>query len=354
MTDDDKNLAIEKLKLENEKLQCEIRELRRPFYMRPSFWVAAATAVFAIFGMLGQYTISSIRSEQATLNAEKAEKRVKNAKTLEKKSERKNKELIKNKFQLESELALMEEKLQKAQLAFKDTNRKIQDIEDSVPEEQRKLLEEVSYTIDTAQQAIPMARRVVSAESIVDRAIPDGNLNKISDIIELEQNGKVKSLSLQIDITHTWIGDLQVELESPSGKKIILFDRVGGSGDDLFRNFNMSSHPALKDLKGNEIRGQWILHVRDFGAMDTGRFNSWGIEIEEESFDVVLITSGTQKIQTIKAIRQATGLGLMSAKKLFDSIPIEIKQEASKEEAIRIKELLESIGASVEINPSKT
>ncbi len=352
MTDNNKNFAVEKLKLESEKIKCEIRELEKPFYTRPSFWISTATAIFAIFGMLGQYTVYTIRSEKADLNVEKAEKRIKIAKTVEKESELKNKELLKNKAQLESEVVSIKDKLQKAKLALQDTNRRIQEIENDVTAEQRERLEAVSYAIDTAQEAIPKSRQVAIARATVDQMIPDNDINGISSIIDLKQNGKVKSLDIRIDIEHTFIGDLRIELESSSRKKIILFDRTGGATNDLHRWFDISSCPALKDLKDDEIRGQWTLCVKDLSHLDIGRFISWGIEVKKESFDVVLNSYGTSKIQAIKAIRKATGVGLKKAKELVDSVPIEIKQDTSEQEAILLKQLLEPLGASVEIKPN--
>ena len=68
---------------------------------------------------------------------------------------------------------------------------------------------------------------------------------------------------------------------------------------------------------------------------------------EKTSFDVVLAEAGDQKIQVIKVVRDATGLGLKEAKELVDGAPKVIKEGASKAEAEDIKAKLEEQGAKV-------
>ncbi len=67
------------------------------------------------------------------------------------------------------------------------------------------------------------------------------------------------------------------------------------------------------------------------------------------SFNVELKAAGEQKIQVIKALREATGLGLKEAKDLVDAAPKVVKENASKEEAEELKGKLEAAGATVEL-----
>ncbi|MEK7173533.1 MAG: 50S ribosomal protein L7/L12 [Patescibacteria group bacterium] len=67
------------------------------------------------------------------------------------------------------------------------------------------------------------------------------------------------------------------------------------------------------------------------------------------SFNVELKAAGEQKIQVIKALREATGIGLKEAKDLVDAAPKVVKENASKEEAEELKSKLESAGATVEL-----
>jgi large subunit ribosomal protein L7/L12 len=70
---------------------------------------------------------------------------------------------------------------------------------------------------------------------------------------------------------------------------------------------------------------------------------------EQTAFDVVLTGAGDKKIQVIKVVRAATGLGLKEAKALVDEAPKPVKEGVDKEEADKLKADLEEAGASVEV-----
>jgi len=73
-------------------------------------------------------------------------------------------------------------------------------------------------------------------------------------------------------------------------------------------------------------------------------------EVEEKTeFDVILVDAGEKKIPVLKEIRTITGLGLKEAKDLISSTPQVIKHGVSKEEAQKIKQSLEALGAKIEI-----
>ena len=70
---------------------------------------------------------------------------------------------------------------------------------------------------------------------------------------------------------------------------------------------------------------------------------------EKTEFDVILASAGDSKIKVIKAVREATGLGLKEAKELVDNAPKAIKEGVYKEDAEALKASLEEVGASVEV-----
>ncbi len=70
---------------------------------------------------------------------------------------------------------------------------------------------------------------------------------------------------------------------------------------------------------------------------------------EKTEFDVVLTVAGDQKIKVIKEVRAITGLGLKEAKALVEEAPKPVKEGMPKEDAEKIKEQLEGVGAQVEI-----
>ena len=70
---------------------------------------------------------------------------------------------------------------------------------------------------------------------------------------------------------------------------------------------------------------------------------------EKSDFDVVLASAGDKKINVIKAVREATGLGLKEAKELVDGAPKPVKENVAKAEADELKAKLEEAGATVEL-----
>ena len=70
---------------------------------------------------------------------------------------------------------------------------------------------------------------------------------------------------------------------------------------------------------------------------------------EQTEFTVILATSGDKKINVIKEIRTITGLGLKEAKDLVEGAPKTVKEGVSKDEAAKIKKVLEDNGATVEV-----
>jgi len=70
---------------------------------------------------------------------------------------------------------------------------------------------------------------------------------------------------------------------------------------------------------------------------------------EQTEFDVILTDAGEKKVNAIKAVREATGLGLKEAKAMVDGVPAAVREGVSKEEAEELKAKLEAAGAKVEL-----
>ena len=85
-------------------------------------------------------------------------------------------------------------------------------------------------------------------------------------------------------------------------------------------------------------------------APAAGGGDAGGAAAEEQSeFDVVLTAAGDKKVNVIKAVRAATGLGLKEAKALVDGAPAPVKEGVAKDEAEGLKSSLEEAGAEVEL-----
>ncbi len=83
-------------------------------------------------------------------------------------------------------------------------------------------------------------------------------------------------------------------------------------------------------------------------AMGAGPADAAAAE-EQTEFDVILVAHGDTKIQVIKEVRAITGLGLKDAKALVDGAPQPVKEGIEKEEAEKVKEQLEAVGAQVDV-----
>ncbi|WP_044889710.1 endonuclease [Myxococcus hansupus] len=99
----------------------------------------------------------------------------------------------------------------------------------------------------------------------------------IQSTIDVPEDATVESLKLNLDIQHTYRGDLKVTLTSPSGKSAVVSDRKGGSADDLKGSFDLSA------FKGEPAQGTWTLSVQDAARGDTGTLNEWGLDIVPET-----------------------------------------------------------------------
>ncbi|MFW6369548.1 MAG: proprotein convertase P-domain-containing protein [Myxococcota bacterium] len=102
--------------------------------------------------------------------------------------------------------------------------------------------------------------------------IPDDDEEGIVSPIFVYDNGTIVSVSLGVDITHTWRGDLVVKLIQDD-VEVLLHDRTGSSEDDLNETFE------IDELDGTDMEGIWELHVSDLAGQDTGQLNSWWVEI---------------------------------------------------------------------------
>ena len=98
---------------------------------------------------------------------------------------------------------------------------------------------------------------------------------------------------------------------------------------------------VLKDEYGIEPAAAAVAAGPAAGAADAAE--------EKTSFDVVLTEVGATKLQVVKAVKEACGLGLKEAKDLVDGAPATIKEGLSKDEAENLKKAIEAAGAKAEL-----
>jgi len=120
----------------------------------------------------------------------------------------------------------------------------------------------------------------VQGEAKPDLAIPDNNPTGVSSTIAIGQAGTVRRLKVSVDITHTYIGDLRLELVSPAGRSVVLHSHLGGSQDNLVVTYDSATPLSpLNSLVGQSMQGNWTLRVADLAAVDVGKLNKWSLEL---------------------------------------------------------------------------
>lgn len=108
---------------------------------------------------------------------------------------------------------------------------------------------------------------------------------------------------------------------------------------------------SVMDLAGlvEELEEKWNVTAAAAAPVMMAAAPGAAAEEEKTDFDVVMSSFGQQKIKVIKAVREITGLGLKEAKELVEGVPATIKEGLQEEEANKIKEVLEEVGATVEL-----
>ncbi|MFN7875150.1 MAG: S8 family serine peptidase [Pirellula sp.] len=143
---------------------------------------------------------------------------------------------------------------------------------------------------------------------VIDGSVTQ-NFNKntslaITDNITVEDtlavagvSGAILDIDVRVNLTHTWMEDLQLWLVSPSGQVIQLFNRHGGSGDNMVNTIfddaaatlisagtapftgRFRPNQALSAINGSNANGNWILRIRDSASGDDGTLTNWSLDI---------------------------------------------------------------------------
>ena len=109
--------------------------------------------------------------------------------------------------------------------------------------------------------------------------IPDNVANGIERSLNVSQKGQLQEIEIEVDITHTYIGDLRVALVAPNGMEIVLHDRTGGSSENIIKTYTASNTSNLQVLQGEEINRVWKLKVSDHAGVDQGKLNHWALKV---------------------------------------------------------------------------
>jgi extracellular elastinolytic metalloproteinase len=122
---------------------------------------------------------------------------------------------------------------------------------------------------------VSQARPTLEGEAVPGLVVPDNKPQGVTTQLVLAGTGTVSRLTLELDITHTYVSDLTVALAGPDGTKATVHDRKGGSSDNLIGTFDSEAGGALAPFVGKAAGGTWVLTVADHAGQDVGKLNRW-------------------------------------------------------------------------------
>jgi subtilisin-like proprotein convertase family protein len=116
---------------------------------------------------------------------------------------------------------------------------------------------------------------VLRGENSNKVAIPDNDKQGIRSAIAISDSSLVKDIQVSINITHDFLGDLEIYLIAPNNHLVLLQNRTLGRRIQLQATYTVRSHPVLQQLLSLPAKGRWQLWVIDYALQDTGKLNSW-------------------------------------------------------------------------------
>ncbi|MBC8876233.1 MAG: M6 family metalloprotease domain-containing protein [Planctomycetes bacterium] len=156
--------------------------------------------------------------------------------------------------------------------------------------------EEIAFRV--GEPVVPPigGQATVSAEVEPDLLIPDDEPAGITSALSLAPNGDVVSIEVDVEAQHTWVGDLTISLEAPSGEEVVLRETAGGSADDVDDHYTSETHEQLAKLVGESVQGDWKLHIIDSAFRDVGRLDRWSLKIVYEQGDKTVTRQMTPNV----------------------------------------------------------
>lgn len=167
-------------------------------------------------------------------------------------------------------------------------------------------------------------------EQYTNQVVQIFDLTTVTSTLTIAEARTLVDINVFIDITHTWNADLDVKLIAPNGTEVILFEDVGGSGDNFSSTIlddsadtpiangtapftgTFSPQGSLADFNGLNTAGDWTLVIHDDAGGDTGTLNTWGIIYEYEI-----------NVPPLEVQLDASGTAIINAEDLLYSVAIE-------------------------------
>ena len=124
---------------------------------------------------------------------------------------------------------------------------------------------------------------IIAACSQPSLGIPDATPAGVYDVIAFPNQLQIEGILVYVNITHTWIGDLIIEVTSPGGTTVRLHNRTGLNADNIVGTYgfdlSVDGPGSLDDFIDELSLGDWTLWVSDNAGIDIGTLNEWCVEV---------------------------------------------------------------------------
>ncbi len=143
----------------------------------------------------------------------------------------------------------------------------------------------LSMTVSYSENAGGGANQSGPFENAANYSIPDNNATGVESPIDVPRAGDAGTVSVSVDIRHTWRGDLKVVLVAPNGSTAVLKDvNSSDSADNVIATYSVNA-------TGVDSQGTWKLRVTDNARQDTGYINRWSIAFDGVTANSELVPS---------------------------------------------------------------
>ncbi|NES96889.1 MAG: S8 family serine peptidase [Desertifilum sp. SIO1I2] len=126
---------------------------------------------------------------------------------------------------------------------------------------------------------MPSVARRLTLQNNARINLVDNNPQGVTSAIAVSDTGQLRDLQVSVDVEHSFLGDLEIYLLSPTNRRILLQSRTLGRNTRLQTTYSFPTVPALRQLLNLPIRGNWQLLLIDFAAGDTGSLRGWQLTL---------------------------------------------------------------------------
>jgi subtilisin family serine protease len=119
----------------------------------------------------------------------------------------------------------------------------------------------------------------IQGKNVAKVQIPDNHQQGVKSAIAINELVQVKDIQVSVNITHDFLGDLEIYLIAPNNQQVLLQSRILGRRTNLQSTYTMRSHPVLKQLISLPAKGRWQLQIIDCSPQDVGTLNNWSLVI---------------------------------------------------------------------------